>query len=213
MELDDLKINWQKESTQNLEHNKQTMEQLQLILKEKTNVALSGMKFKYKKIVIMLSIGLVVNALLQPFLHFILGDGGPVFRITNSGMLSLISFIGLGLIVLIFYWIKYRSMPLTTINTELKVTLSQNIDGLKRSLKQEVIFIIALFTMLFIIGRMTSQYLGNGSFGDIFHTDIMLAIGAAVLMFAFYVYKRVKFYNRNINELQQYLNEYEGNLN
>src|SRR6187402_1810387 len=116
MELDDLKINWQKESTQNLERNKQTMEQLQLILKEKTTATLSGMKFKYKKIVIMLSIGLLGNGILQPFLHFILGDGGPVFRITNSGILSLISFIGLGLIVLIFYWIKYRSMPLNTIN-------------------------------------------------------------------------------------------------
>ena len=44
MELDDLKSNWQKESTKNLELNKQTMEQLQFLLNEKTNVALSGMK-------------------------------------------------------------------------------------------------------------------------------------------------------------------------
>ncbi|RZA03636.1 MAG: hypothetical protein EOP47_02260 [Sphingobacteriaceae bacterium] len=213
MELDDLKTKWQKESTQNLEHNKHTMEQLQLVLKEKTTATLSGMKFKYKRILIMLSIGLLANAILQPFLHFIMGDGPPVFRITNSGMLSLISFIGLGLIVLIFYWIKYRSMPVNTINTDLKLTLSQNIESLKKSLRQEVIFIIALFVMLFIIGRMTSQYLGNGAFGDVFHTDIMLAIGAGVLMFAFYVYKRVSFYNRNIDELQQYLNEYKANIN
>ncbi len=212
MELDDLKVNWQKESTQNLEHNKQTMEQLQLILSEKTNIALSGMKFRYKKIVIMLSVGLLANAILQPFLHFLLGDSGPVFRITNSGLLSIATLVGLGLIVLIFYWVKYKSMPISTINTDLKVTLSNNIKGLKKSLKQEVVFIIVLFFMLFTIARSTSQYLGNGAFGDIFHKDIMLAMGAGVLMFAFYVYKRVKFYNRNINELQDYLNEYKTNI-
>ena len=99
-------------------------------------------------------------------------------------------------------------MPVVSANLE--VTLSQSINSLKTSLKREVTFIIALFVMLFIIGRMTSQYLGNGAFGDIFHTDIMLAIGAGVLMFAFYVYKRVKFYKHNISELQQYLNEYES---
>ncbi len=212
MELDDLKANWQKESTQNLEHNKQTMEQLQLILSEKTNLALSGMKFRYKKIVIMLSVGLLANAILQPFLHFLLGDSGPVFRITNSGLLSIATLVGLGLIVLIFYWVKYKSMPINTINTDLKVTLSNNIKGLKKSLKQEVVFIIVLFFMLFTLARITSQYLGNGAFGDIFHKDIMLAMGAGVLMFAFYVYKRVKFYNRNINELQDYLNEYKTNI-
>ncbi|WP_460694279.1 hypothetical protein [Mucilaginibacter puniceus] len=188
------------------------MEQLQMILKEKTNLALSGMKFKYKRIVIMLSIGLLANALLQPFMHFLLGDGGPVFRITNAGLLSIITLISLGLVVLIFYWIKYRSVPVNTVNSNLQVTLSQNINGLKKSLKQEVVFIIALFVILFIVARITSQYLGNGAFGDIFHTDIMLALGAAVLMFAFYVYKRVKFYNRNISELQQYLNEYKANI-
>lgn len=103
-------------------------------------------------------------------------------------------------------------MPVNTVSTDLKVTLSQNINSLKKSLKQEVVFIITLFAILFISARITSQYLGNGAFGDIFHTDIMLALGAAVLMFAFYVYKRLSFYKRNIDELKQYLNEYESNL-
>ena len=213
MELDDLKINWQKESTQNLELNKQTMEQLQFILKEKTNLTLSGMKKKYEKIITLLFIGVIINIIVSPFLHFLLGDDGPVFRLTYSGLLSIMTLVVICLAVIFFYWIKYRSMPVTTINTELQITLSQNIYSLKRSLKQEVVFIATLFATLFIIGRITSQYLGNGAFGDIFHTDIMLAIGAGVLIFAFYVYKRVKFYNRNINELQQYLNEYESNLN
>lgn len=211
MELDDLKVNWQKESTQNLEHNKQTMEQLQLILKEKTTATLSGMKKKYKTIIKLLIIGVTANVILSPFLHFLLGDDGPVFRLTYSGIFSIITFVMICLVVILFYWVKYRST--TVVNANLEVTLSQNIDSLKRSLKLEVTFIIALFFMLFIIGRMTSQYLGNGAFGDIFHTDIMLAIGAGVLMFAFYVYKRVKFYNRNISELQQYLNEYKANIN
>jgi hypothetical protein len=211
MELDDLKTKWQKESTQNLEHNKQTMEQLQLILKEKTAATLSGMKKKYEKIIKLLIIGVTANVILSPFLHFLMGDDGPVFRLTFSGIFTIITFVLICLVVILFYWVRYKSTPV--VNANLEVTLSQNIDNLKRSLKREVTFIIALFVMLFIIGRMTSQYLGNGAFGDIFHTDIMLAIGAGVLMFAFYVYKRVKFYNRNISELQQYLNEYESNLN
>ena len=211
MELDDLKINWQKESTQNLEHNKQTMEQLQLILKEKTTATLSGMKKKYQKIIKLLIIGVTANVILSPFLHFLMGDDGPVFRLTYSGVFSIITFVMICLVVILFYWVKFKSTQV--INANLEVTLSQNIVSLKSSLKREVIFIIALFFMLFIIGRMTSQYLGNGAFGDIFHTDILLAIGAGVLMFAFYVYKRVKFYNRNISELQQYLNEYKTNIN
>jgi hypothetical protein len=114
------------------------------------------------------------------------------------------------LAVIFFYWVKFKSKPV--INTNLEVTLSQNIDSLKTALKQEVIFIITLFVMLFAIARITSQYLGNGAFGDIFHTDIMLAIGAGVLMLAFYLYKRVTFYSKNINELQQYLCEYKANI-
>jgi hypothetical protein len=210
MELDDLKVNWQNESTQNLEHNKQTMEQLQYILKEKTTATLSGMKKKYEKIIKLLIIGVTANVILSPFLHFLLGDDGPVFRLTYSGVFSIITFVIICLVVILFYWVKFKSTEV--VNANLEVTLSQNIVNLKKSLNREVTFIIALFFMVFIIGRITSQYLGNGAFGDIFHTDIMLAIGAGALMFAFYVYKRVKFYNRNINELQQYLNEYKANI-
>lgn len=212
MELDDLKVNWQKESIQNLEQNKQTMEQLQSMLKEKTTSTLLGMKSKYEKIITLLLIGLVVNIIVSPFLHFLLGDDGPVFRLTYSGLLTSMTFVVICLVVIFFYWIKFKSMPVTVTDSELKTTLSQNISIMKRSLKQEVAFIIALFVILFTIGRMISQFLGNGAFGDIFHTDIMLAIGAGVLMFAFYLYKRLKFYNSNIDELQQYLNEYEGNI-
>lgn len=210
MELDDLKIKWQKESNQNLEHNKQTMEQLQLILKEKTSATLSGMKKKYEKIIRLLIIGVTANVILSPFLHFLMGDDGPVFRLTYSGLLSIITLVVICLAVIFFYWVKFKSKPV--INTNLEVTLSQNINSLKTALKQEVIFIITLFVMLFAIARITSQYLGNGAFGDIFHTDIMLAIGAGVLMFAFYLYKRVRFYSKNINELQQYLSEYKANI-
>ena len=213
MELDDLKIKWQKESTKNLEVNKQTMEQLQHILKEKTNVTLSGMKKKYEKVITLLLIGVIINIILSPFLHFLLGDEGPVFRLTYSGLLSILTVVVVCLVVMLFYWIKFKSIPATGVNTNLKLTLSRNINSLKKSLRQEISFIIAIFITLFVISRMVSQYLGNGNFGDIFHKDIMLAMGAAVLMFAFYMYKRVRFYRHNINELQQYLNEYEANVN
>src|SRR5688572_24334378 len=102
MELDDLKINWQKESTQNLEHNKQTMEQLQLVLKEKTTATLSGMKKKYQKIITLLIIGVIANIIISPFLHFLLGDDGPVFRLTYSGLLSVMTLVVICLVVILF---------------------------------------------------------------------------------------------------------------
>lgn len=44
MELDDLKAGWQKETDTHSQLNKKNMEQLQLILKEKTSATLIGVK-------------------------------------------------------------------------------------------------------------------------------------------------------------------------
>jgi len=208
MELEDLKNNWRKESKENLVLNTQSMEQLQSILKEKTSSTLKGMKKKYERIITFLLIGILLNVLINPFLHFLLGDEGPAFRITFGGLLSLITIVAICIIVVFFYWIKVISIKTESPDGELKSVLIKQINNLNKSLRQEIYFITAIFIFLFIIGRGTSQYLGNGSFWDIFHQDILLAILAAIALMSFYIYKRITFYRKNIYEFQKYLDEF-----
>jgi len=211
MDLDELKASWQRENKRNLELNKQSMEQLQLILQEKTTGTLTGIKKNYEKIISVILIGILLNVLVSPFLHFLLGDEGPVFRITFGGLLSLLTVVVIGIIVVFFYWLKYTSIKTTIPNNNLKMSLHESIDRLKKSLRQELGFIVILFIFIFIIGRISSQYLGHGNFDDIFHPDIMLAMAAMVGMMGFYIYKRIKIYKEKIRELQKYLTEYDEN--
>ncbi len=207
MELDDLKDNWKNETIKNLEINKQSMEQLQIILKEKTSGTLTGVKKNFEKIISLLLIGILLNILINPFLYFLLGEEGPVFKITFSGLISLFTIISICLITVLFYWLKFVSFETVVENGDLKLILKKNIAHLKKSLQHEICFIITIFISIFIIGRTTSQYLGNGNFWDIFKKDIMLALLAALLMMSLYIYLRVKHYKRNTTELQKYLDE------
>ena len=61
--------------------------------------------------------------------------------------------------------------------------------------------------LLFIVGRSSSQYLGNGDFWEILRKDIMLSLLAGITVFGFYVYKRKKHYEKYVSELQNYLAE------
>lgn len=209
MELDDLKANWQKETKENLNKNTQSMEQLKLILKERTTATLSGLKKKYKRIISFLIVGIFLNVLINPFLHFLLGDEGPIFRITFGGLLSLLTIVLMCLVVVFFYWLKYTSLDTDLPDRDIKTNLFQKIKGLKKSYRQEVIFIITLFSLVFVLARITSQYLGNGDFWDIFHSDILLAMLAALAMMCFYIYKRSISYKRNIKDLEDHLNQFE----
>ncbi|WP_207428454.1 hypothetical protein [Pedobacter sp. SYSU D00535] len=158
-------------------------------------------------------VGILLNILIHPFLHFLLGEEGPVFRLTYSGLLTLLSFLILCWLVLFFYWLKYTSFQTNVGTKDLKITLTENISKLKRSLAQEIIFIVGIFAVLFVSGRAFSQYLGNGDFWDIFHPDILISMGLMMFMIAFYIYRRTNVYRKNISELQQYLNELDEGLN
>ena len=212
MELDDLKARWRKETEENEHLNKQAMEQLQAILRTKTSGTLAGVKEKYARIISLLTIGLLINVLISPFLHFLLGDDGPVFRLTVGGLLSLVSLLVVGLLVIFFYWRKYKQLESNAVDENLKKALIDNINSLTRSLRQEIYFIVALFAGIFILARGVSQYLGNGDFGDIFHLDILLSMLVGVSIMAFYIYKRVSAYQKNIAELKKYLSEFEDSL-
>lgn len=211
MELDDLKARWQKETKENLNTNKQSMEQLQAILKEKTSGTLINIREKYKGIISYLMVGLLLNIIISPFLHFLLGDDGPVFRLTFSGLLSLVFLLTIGLLVVLFYWLRFSSFSTEVSDVDLHTALIEKITSLKRSFKQEIIFIAAVFLAIFIIGRASSQYLGHGDFGDIYRKDILLAIGAGLAILIFYISRRVKAYNKDIGTLKSYLAEFEGN--
>lgn len=209
MELDDLKAHWQKETKDNLNKNTQSMEQLKLILKERTTKTLTGLKKKYERIISLLIGGIFLNVLINPFLHFLLGEEGPIFRITFGGLLSLLTVVLVCLVVVFFYWFKYTSLDIDVPDRDIRTTLGKKIKSLKRSYRQEVIFIMAVFTLLFILARVTSQYLGNGDFLDIFHIDILLAMLAALAIMCFYIYKRSITYKRNIRDLEHLLNQFE----
>jgi hypothetical protein len=207
MDLDSLKTSWQKETEDYTQLNQKDMEQLHLILKEKTAGVMINVKKKYETIISMVMMGMFLNILISPFLHWLLGDPGPVFRMPS--LLSLLTIITACLVILIFYRIKYISLKTTVAVDDLKLALTDNIDQLKRSFKYEVQFLIALFILLMIIARMQSQYRGNGDFGDIFRLDIMLSILAGCALLTFGLLRRKRQYDRNIAELQQYLNELE----
>lgn len=206
MELDDLKAKWQKETVEHSQLNQKNMEQLQVILKKKTSGVLFKVKKKYEKIISILFIGLFANIMISPFLHWILGEEGPVFRMPS--LLPLLTIIILCMIILIFYWIKYISFNPNIVEDDLKTSLTENILNLKRSFRHEAWFLITLFVGLFIAGRSTSQAEGNGDFWDIFRTDIMLSIFAGCLLFAFALLLRSKQYKKNISELEGYLSEF-----
>jgi len=205
MDLDNLKARWQKDSDGYAELNKKGMEQLQLILKEKTSGTLVKVKKKYERIISFILIGIFLNIVISPFLHWILGDSGPVLRM--PALLPLLTFVTVCLMLMFFYWMKYISLKEITPADDLKLTLTEQIRQLKKSFKQETFFLIMLFLLLFTIGRMVSQYQGNGNFADIFRADIMLAMLAGVGLLLFGIWQRKKHYDRNIAELNLYLAE------
>jgi hypothetical protein len=209
MDFDELKNRWQAESDKNIHINEQSMEQLHVMLKEKTAQTLNGIKEKYKGIISYLMIGLLANIAISPFLHYLLGDGKPVFRITTGGLLSMVVILSVGLITVFFYWIRYATLSTELISADIKSTLKENIVKLQKAFIQETIFILFIFVTLFVAGRLTSEYLGNGDFGDIFRKDILIALSLAIVIMCFYIFKRKQMYNRNINQLKGFLNELE----
>jgi hypothetical protein len=207
MELDDLKAKWQKDAIEHSQLNKKDPEQLQVILRKKTSGLLVNIKKKYETIISILLVGMFANILISPFLHWILGEEGPVFRMPS--LLPLLTIIIMCMIILMFYWIKYISFKTNIVENDLKNSLRENIQSLKRSFKQEACFLIALFIGLFIAGRSTSQAEGNGDFWDIFRADILISLFTGCLTIAFALFMRSKYYKKNIKELQEYLSEFD----
>jgi hypothetical protein len=206
MDINDLKTRWQQESDQNLTNNHKNMEQLQAIIEKKSAGTLGGVKQKYARIITFLLCGLLFNVLINPFLHFLLGDEGPVFRITEGGLLAIAVLLIAGLLVVLFYWTKYRSMD-TSPDGDLAGNLRRNIRILKRDMLVESAFIVALFALVFVAARAGSAYLGHGAFWEIGKKDVMLALCAGIGVMGFYVWRRWRTLRQGVKELEGYLGE------
>lgn len=140
-----------------------------------------------------------------------LGDEGPVFRMPSLS--SLLTFLIFALVLLSFFWIKYISLDTSIQHGDLKVTIIEAINKLRKSFRHEAFFLVILFVLLFVTARIFSQINGNGMFWDIFRKDILLSLMAGLSIFGFYIFKRYRHYKRNILELKIYLLEFEEGIN
>jgi len=210
MELDDLKKRWQKRTTEQSKTNIKNMEQLEIILKQKTSGLLNNVKKNYSSLISRVLVAILVTLVLSGFAPWLMGQEGPVYRLltTPDRVLSMLVIVGLALTFIFFYWIKYRSMETAFIGTDIKQTLQKNIVKLRNSLIHEVLYVTTLFFGWVTIARFHSQVAGYGEFWDILHTDILLAIGSLAILLIGYLVVRYRQYRKYIDELREYLEEY-----
>jgi hypothetical protein len=206
MDLDDLKATWQQETQHYLQSNKKDMEQLQLILKERTNDVMSGVRKKYNAIILLAVIWTLGNNLLAPLLDYWLKGGvGVIF--SEKKLLRFAVDALLCLLVVCFYRLKYAHLKNDVSADNLYVTLNTNIQYLKNSLKQEIYFIAGICFLFLIISVTLGAYEGK-----LPHTTgtVIIAIWAILILFGmalWLILKRKRYYKRNIAQLKHYLAE------
>lgn len=210
MELDDLKASWQEKNANYSQLNKKNMEQLQIILKEKTAGVMSSVKKRYEATISYVLTGTVGTLVLVGFVPWLLGVDGPIYNLPTSlnQALNIIVVLLLGLSIVFFYWIKYTSMEQFLDSQDMKSTLSRSIQKLKKSNNQEIFFTVSLTLAWMTIARMHSHFAGYGNFWDILRFDILLSFLVAVALVGYYLVKRTGQYRMLIQELQEYLKEY-----
>ncbi len=211
MELDDLKKGWKKRTTEQSKTNIKNMEQLEIMLKQKTSGLLNNVKKNYGSLISHVLVAIMSTLVLSGFAPWLMGQEGPVYRwpTTLDRALSMLVMAGLTLTFILFYWIKYTAMETEFIGEDIKQALKKNIERLRNSLKQEVLYVTALFFGWVTIARFHSQVSGYGEFWDILHNDILLAIGSLAILLIAYLVVRYRQYGKYIHELREYLEEYD----
>jgi hypothetical protein len=211
MELDDLKKGWKERTTEHSKLNSKNMAQLELILKQKTSGMLNKVKNRYGKLISYMLVGVFFTMIVIGFIPWLTGQDVPVytFPTTLDRALNMLVSLSLGMTFVFFYWLKYTAMETEFDGEDIKQAVKQNIGKLKRSLRHEVMFVIALFFGWLTIARFHSQVAGHGYFWDIFHLDILLAIGALAVLLGIYLIVRYNLYRKYMAELKGYLDEFE----
>jgi hypothetical protein len=211
MELDDLKKGWEKRTTEQSKTNIKNMEQLEIMLKQKTSGLLNNVKKNYGSLISHVLVAIMFTLVLSGFAPWLMGQEGPVYRwpTTPDRALNMLVIAGLVLTFIFFYWIKYTAMETAFIGTDIKQTLQKSIEKLRNSLIHEVLYVTALFFGWVTIARFHSQVAGYGEFWDILHIDILLAIGSLAILLIVYLVVRYRQYRKFIHELREYLEEYD----
>lgn len=208
MELDHLKLQWNKRTT---DLNKKNMEQLQSILKSKASGMLLDIKKRYEATISYVFVGTIAGLLLSGFIPWIAGKEGPVYSLptTVNYALNALVFVLIGFTIIFFYWKKYTSLQTNISGKDVKTTLMEYVLRLRRSLRQEIAFVVSLTLGWFVVARMHSQFAGNGDFWNIFSVDIFIAIILLFTLSGGYLFYKISQYRKCIKELQGYLTEYE----
>ena len=195
MELDDLKTNWKKETSA---ASAKSVEQLHAILKSKASSLLTTVKKKYEKIISIMLGGMLVYILAMP----VLTDGFTYPGSVNGFAKAMFFY----LVLIIFYWEKLKTISNLELSDNLKERLEQLVRKLKRDRRNEIGFVIALFTGFIIIGRF---FYGKGLNG-IFNTDVVIAFFLGVVFTGIVIYLILQKHGKKLQELQRYLSEYEN---
>jgi len=211
MELDDLKKGWKEKTTEHLKLNNKNMEQLELILKQKTSGMLNKVKTRYGMLISYMLIAIFFSMILSGFTPWLMGQEGSVYTwpTTLDRALNMLVSVFLALTFIFFYWLKYTAMEVVFDGEDIKQAVKKNVQKLRRSLAHEVLYVLALFFGWVTIARFHSQVAGYGDFWDILHMDILLAIGALVVFLGVYLIVRYREYKKYISELKGYLEEFE----
>lgn len=211
MELDDLKKRWKERTTEHSKLNSKNMEQLELILKQKTSGMLNNVKTRYGTLISYMLVVIFPTLIFSGFLPWLLGQKVPVYTwpTTLDRALNMLVFIFIALTFVFFYWLKYTAMEVAFDGEDIKQAVKKNIEKLRGSLRHEVLFVITLFFGWATIARFHSQVAGYGDFWDILHLDILLAIGAMAVFLGVYLVVRYREYKKYISELKGYLEEFE----
>lgn len=195
MELDDLRTNWKKETAAASAKN---VEQLHAMLKRKASGLLASVKKKYEKIISIMLGGMLVYILAMP----VLTDGFTYPGSVNGFAKAMFFY----LLLIIFYWEKLKTISNLELSDDLKERLEQLVRKLKRDRRNEIVFVIALFTGFIIIGRF---FYGKG-FNGIFNTDVVIAFFLGLVFAGIVIYRIVQKYGKQLRELQEYLSEYDN---
>lgn len=187
------------------------MDQLELILKQKTSGMLSHVKTRYGTLISYMLVGIFFSLIFIGFVPWLTGQDVPVYTwpTTLDRALNMLVILLLAMTFVFFYWLKYTAMEAAVSEEDVIHTVKKNLEKLKRSLRHEVLFVVVLFFGWVTIARFHSQVAGHGDFWHILHLDILVAIGALAVLLGGYLIVRYKQYQKYILELKGYLEEFE----
>jgi hypothetical protein len=197
MDLDKLKANWQKESEFLTQNNIKNMEQLNLILNGKTYDLITSLRKKYEKIIGIMLGGMLLTVLFMPLI-----TDGFTFPGSINGFVKMMAFY---LILIIFYWMKFRSINNLELSENIRERIQQLLKMLKKSLRLEVSFVLLFFAAIIVIGRFV---FGKG-LQDLDDRGFLISIPLSILFTSAMIFLIFRRHKTRIVELEKYLKEFE----